>query len=234
MLSVLMLIVSCAQEESEDTIGQQVDRFTNVYGLAYNPKIPHDLYLGTRYGLVRMNAQQEWSYTSEREHRHGLLSFTFLDQDTMISSGHPAVESDFEDPLGLIISTDLGETWEPLALQDEVDFHVMEVNATDSSVIYGLDAFGKGLHRSQNHGEDWVALEAAGFTETYPDFIFSLVSDPGNPNALLAGTQQGVFSSDDGGETWELIDTTYTMLSAKGVPDKREQLWPTHLDLPLA
>lgn len=213
----MILLTSCAQD---DNSVESVDHFEHVHGLAYDPKEPYDLYLGTHQGLIQMDSKGHWSYTSEDKHRHDLLSFRFLDENTMISSGHPAVASIMQDPLGVIISKDQGKTWDPLALHGEVDFHVLEVNASDPNVIYGIDSHGSGFYRSTDKGYHWEALVAKGFTEEYPEFIFSVISDPGNSRSLLAGTQQGIFASQDGGESWELISTDQTLLSGKGVPDQ--------------
>jgi photosystem II stability/assembly factor-like uncharacterized protein len=219
VLLTLFLLTACAGDDSTD-IGKSVDNFSHVHGLSFNPKEPYDLYLGTHHGLIQIDSKGHWSYVSEDKHRHDLLSFTFRDEDTMISSGHPAEASNMQDPLGVIISKDLGKTWEAIALHGEVDFHVLEVNASDPNVIYGIDAHGTGFYRSTDGGNHWEVLEANGFTEEYPEFFFTLVSDPGNAQSLLAGTQQGIFSSQDGGETWELISTDQTLLSGVGVSDR--------------
>src|SRR6266540_3002139 len=44
----------------------------------------------------------------------------------------------------------------------------------------------------------------AGLPDT-PDY-HSLAVDPSNPNRILLGTHQGLYSSDDGGKTW-VFDT---------------------------
>ncbi|OLO27022.1 hypothetical protein BTR23_21030 [Alkalihalophilus pseudofirmus] len=73
--------------------------------------------------------------------RHDLMGFTFKDANTMISSGHPNINSKLENPLGIVISKDEGELWEPISLHGDIDFHVFEVNASDTNIVYGIDVY---------------------------------------------------------------------------------------------
>ncbi|EGL84175.1 hypothetical protein CathTA2_0274 [Caldalkalibacillus thermarum TA2.A1] len=209
------VVITQNDKDSVD-VGESVDSFMHVHGLSYDPQEPYDLYLSTHHGLIRIDDEGQWNWTSSAEHRHDLMSFTFRDEETMIASGHPAKASDFQDPLGVIISKDRGKTWEPIALHGEVDFHVMEVNASDPDVIYGIDAHGSGLYRSTDGGFNWEVLETKGLPEDFAT-VFALVSDPGNPESVLAGTQRGIFKSEDGGKTWELKSNEQTFVSGKGV-----------------
>lgn len=213
-LSILLTLTACAQEEEDTTgVSESVESFEHVHGLSYDPKKPHDLYLATHHGLIQINGEEDWSFTSEAEHRHDNMSFTFQDEDTMISSGHPAESSNLKNPIGVVVSEDQGETWEPIALHGEVDFHVMEVNASDPDVLYGIS--GTDFYRSMDGGFNWGILETEGLPEDYSS-IYSLVSDPSQSESILAGTQQGVFESHDGGETWELKSNERTIISGEG------------------
>ncbi|MDQ0256201.1 photosystem II stability/assembly factor-like uncharacterized protein [Evansella vedderi] len=205
---ILITLSACSQGNNE------VDSFTHVHGLSYDLSEPHDLYLGTHYGVFSIDSDLNWVWKGTEETRHDLMGFTFIEEGRMISSGHPNAQSDLMDPVGIIISEDKGETWEPIALHGEVDFHVLEVNASESGIIYGLDAGGKGLHLSQDSGYNWD-LVISDIPINYGN-TFSIVSDPISPNRLLAGTQYGIFKSEDSGETWELIQDSSTIFSAKG------------------
>lgn len=223
-LSISLLLTACAQSEEDSSgVGESVDSFMHVHGLSYDPEEPHDLYLSTHHGLIQIDSEEQWSWTSAPEHRHDLMSFTFQDENTMISSGHPAENSNLENPIGVVISEDQGEIWEPIALHGEVDFHVMEVNASDPETLYGIDAAGTGFYRSVDGGFNWEIIEANGLPEDYSS-VYSLVSDPGNSESILAGTQQGIFESHDGAENWEFKSNEQTMIIGEGVYQKSETI----------
>ncbi|WP_088104064.1 F510_1955 family glycosylhydrolase [Halalkalibacter urbisdiaboli] len=186
--------------------------FQHVHGLAYELSEPYDLHLGTHHGVFRINPDNVWRWLGTNKHRHDVMGFTFLDEETMISSGHPSEASNLKNPIGVIISKDQAETWEPIALHGEVDFHTFEVNASQSGVLYGIDM--SGFYRSEDFGYNWELVRAKGLPEN-PQDIYTLVSNPGQPSALLAGTKFGIYQSDDGGETWGLATDEETLISAK-------------------
>jgi hypothetical protein len=128
-------------------------------------------------------------------------------------------------PLGVVISEDEGETWEPISLHGQVDFHVFEVNVADSSVMYGVNSHGShaGLYQSQDGGYEWDKLESSGLPEDLYA-IYALVSDPADPQHVLAGTGNGILESQDGGETWRVQSDQQSFISAQVVPQQPEKL----------
>ncbi|WP_100404691.1 F510_1955 family glycosylhydrolase [Bacillus solitudinis] len=195
--------------------------FQHVHGLAYELSEPYDLYLGTHQGVFHINPENHWTWLGTKKHRHDVMGFNFIDEDIMISSGHPSEASNFENPIGIILSTDKAESWEPIALHGEVDFHLFEVNASDSGVLYGIDV--SGFYRSEDSGYTWEVIETKGLPENTQD-IFSLISNPGQAHSLLAGTKYGILKSENGGETWELATDQETMISAKGAYKQAETI----------
>lgn len=71
---------------------------------------------------------------------------------TMVASGHPGHDAGLPDPMGLIRSTDSGETWEPVSLTGEVDFHGL---AMDGDNIAGMATYA-GLLVSSDGGQTWT------------------------------------------------------------------------------
>ncbi|WP_157842987.1 F510_1955 family glycosylhydrolase [Bacillus sp. FJAT-44742] len=211
-LGISSLVLAACGDSDSPGIG--VDSFTHVHGLSYGADAPYDLYMSTHHGLTKNDEERNWEWVGEPEERHDLMGFAISNEGTMISSGHPNAQSDLENPLGLMISEDDGETWDPIALHGEVDFHLLEVNANDPSIIYGIDSHQEGLFKSTDGGYNWDRVEASGFPDS--GSIASIVSDPGDPESLLAGTEHGILQSDDGGETWEEKDNTRVMYSATG------------------
>lgn len=81
----------------------------------------------------------------------GLASFG----SKLYASGHPGKVSKALNPLGLVISSDRGISWQQISLAGEVDFHMLKVGRFD---IYGVDAGSNQLFYSQNRGKTWKKL----------------------------------------------------------------------------
>ncbi|MEB1809541.1 MAG: hypothetical protein LPK26_19975 [Bacillaceae bacterium] len=141
------LLAACSQVSDEP-----VESFTHIHGLAYDLEDPSQLFMSTHMGLVKINEDNEWSWVGGISQRHDLMGFTFKDENTMISSGHPNINSKLENPLGIVISNDKGETWEPISLHGDIDFHVLEVNARESNIIYGINVYEGLLYLSNDGG----------------------------------------------------------------------------------
>ncbi|MBK8726446.1 MAG: hypothetical protein IPL96_10515 [Holophagaceae bacterium] len=56
------------------------------------------------------------------------------------------------------------------------------------------------LWKSTNSGATWTAIDGGGFPAGIP--VYVVKNDPANANTLLAGTDFGVYRSDNGGTTW--------------------------------
>ena len=106
--------------------------------------------------------------------------------------------------LGLIESTDAGETWTPLALQGEADFHILE---PAGDALYAYDATSGSLLRTEDRRT---------FDETYRGPLISVAAVDDN-DSLIATNANGQLVSINtrSGETRELggpnmmyLDTT--------------------------
>jgi photosystem II stability/assembly factor-like uncharacterized protein len=213
-------------EHSNDySEGDKAESFMHIHGLSYDPQEPYDLYMSTHEGLININSDGGFYYIGEDKHRHDLMGFTFQNEGTMISSGHPSESSTLKNPLGVVISKDQGETWEPIALHGMVDFHVFEVNEGDSSVMYGVNSHGPhaGFYRSQDGGNEWDKLNTSGLPEDL-QAVYALVSNPANPQVLLAGTGNGIYASQDGGDTWNIKSDKQSFISAQTVPQDPQKI----------
>jgi uncharacterized protein (DUF305 family) len=67
--------------------------------------------------------------------------------DLLVASGHPGAGSTLPDPVGLIGSSDGGQTWQTVSLTGEIDFHALAVDgdrvagsATAGELMYSEDA----------------------------------------------------------------------------------------------
>lgn len=116
-----------------------------------------------------------------------LMGFTIAPDGTWFASGHPGIESDLPQPVGLIASTDRGGTWQVLSRGGESDFHAL---TSGPSGILGFD----GTLRASTDGSTWQDV-------SIPAPPFALALEPTSGDAL-ATTEEGLLHSTDAGATW--------------------------------
>lgn len=104
-------------------------------------------------------------------------------------------------------STDGGSTWRQLSRLGTTDDLVVDhiiVDSANTAVVYAaawaLDRPGGGLWVSRDGGRNWT--ESAGL---HGQSIRAFVEAPSGPAILIAGTLEGVFRSNDGGDSWTQI-----------------------------
>jgi hypothetical protein len=123
-----VLGAGCGGEDSAgvlEGIASEDDGPAHVHGLGINPR-DGALLIATHGGLYRVAAGEQ---EAERvgESRQDTMGFTIVGPDHFLGSGHPDAKG-FQagDPplLGLIESRDGGQTWRPISLRGEADFHV--------------------------------------------------------------------------------------------------------------
>lgn len=74
--------------------------------------------------------------------------------ELLVASGHPGAGSTLPDPVGLIRSSDGGQTWETVSLTGEIDFHAL---AMDGERIAGSATAGELLF-SEDSGTTWTSI----------------------------------------------------------------------------
>lgn len=202
--------------------GEEVTSFMHVHGLSFNPQNDREVYLSTHFGLVLINLETGiWTAVGPLAERHDMMGFTFLNDTTMITSGHPALTSLLLDPLGVMVSHNYGQSWEELALHGVADFHVFHVNQNHPDFLYGVHMYGEeaGLHISSNGGLSWDKRDAD-FVEDW-GLVFALTSHQEIPLHILLGYADGIYESQDGGVTWAQTNNVLTFVSMepiKGMP----------------
>ena len=100
--------------------------------------------------------------------------------------------------LGLVHSND-GQKWEAESLLGDVDFHSL-VAAHDQ--VYGLDSQSGAMMVSTDR-QTWETR-----SEGLPFIDFAV--SPDDPEQLVATTQGGIAGSDDGGKSWEQLNSQRT------------------------
>lgn len=128
------------------------------------------------------------------------MGFTIA-EDTAYASGHPGptTPEHFGTPnLGLISSTDLGETWADVSLTGVTDFHALAVMTSGSELphVFGLDPGNARIQRSTDGGLTWS--DGAGLVAR--DILVV-------GTTLYATTPEGLAISEDDGMTFTLDPT---------------------------
>ncbi len=202
-LAVAALILSaCGSGGGGDEASATAADLVHVHGLAESEQ---GLYVATHTGLFEV-VGDDIRFVGNAA--HDLMGFTVAGETDLLASGHPdlraeSLQVDGKPPLlGLVHSTD-GETWEPLSLLGEADFHSL-VAAHDR--VYGFDGT-TGRFMVSEDRESWET-RATGVP------IGGFAVSPEDPDVIVATAQDGIARSEDGGRTWDGVTTDqYSFLS---------------------
>lgn len=146
-------------------------------------------------------------------------------ENGFFSSGHPGEGSELINPIGLVRSQDHGANVTIINFLGESDFHVMGASYYGEAV-YVLNPspnslLSTGLHYSLDGGETWEPSRANGLT-TAP---IQLAVHPTESGILALATRDGVFLSNDFGDTFTRISDTGMVTSVGFDPDGERLLF---------
>ncbi|AZI59608.1 exo-alpha-sialidase [Nakamurella antarctica] len=161
----------------------------HVHAVAINPG-DEKVYLATHQGLFRYGASGPEKVGPTID----LMGFSIAGPDHFYSSGHPGPGTELPNPVGLLESVDAGQTWTPLSLQGQSDFHLL---AASSAGIIGFD----GALKSTADGGTWEPRADMGAAPS------SLTSSE-DGSVVLAATGGTVIRSEDAGRTWTSLAGT--------------------------
>ena len=173
---------------------------SHVHGLGVNPA-DGSLIIATHHGSFRIAEDGE---TAERigDSFQDTMGFTVAGPDHFLGSGHPdvaAMQAGRPTRLGLIESTDAGETWSILSLGGAADFHAL---AYAHGQVYGWDAAS---------GRFMVSADMRAWETRSTVDLYGFAVDPQDADHIIAarpdGLQHGgLIESVDGGRTWNDVD----------------------------
>jgi hypothetical protein len=164
----------------------------HIHGLGINPA-DGKLYVASHGGLFRVTGEGEPAQIAGRT--QDFMGFTVMGPDHFLGSGHPGPDDSEQPPhLGLIESTDAGQTWRSLSLSGQADFHAMEAKHDQ---VYGFDS---------QTGQIMVSSDKTSWGQRAQLPLADIAVSPDDADVLLATTQQGVQRSTDGGTTFAPIE----------------------------
>jgi hypothetical protein len=127
----------------------------------------------------------------------GNLVVRFKGPNDLLASGHPQ-EGALPENLGLIRSSDHGETWEKLP-GPEGDYHELEIAGKQ---IIAVNAESPDIQVSTDGGANWEA-------RTPPAPPIDVVVNPADAEQWAVSTEQGTFVSSNAGRSWRPRDTSF-------------------------
>lgn len=202
VILVVILIVALISTNLISKEGENDISLTHVHGLGFTND-GTQLIIPAHEGLVSFS-EGRWSAVSGKKHDY--MGFTLVDNG-FYSSGHPEFRSsELKDPLGIVKSTDNGETLEILDLHGVEDFHSMAVGY-QTHTIYVINPKPNermsetGIYVSEDETKTWTRSEALGVAGS----VSSIAVHPTDPGTIAIGTSDGVFISSDYGNQFNKL-----------------------------
>jgi hypothetical protein len=172
----------------------------HIHGLGYSPD-GKQLIVPAHDGL-RLYVDGQWQRPPVPAHDY--MGFVVTD-DGFYSSGHPDPTSGMTNPLGLIKSTDGGQTVTTLGFVGETDFHFMAVGYHNHALYVGNPApnsqLQAGIHYSLDTGKSWQSSKLSGVTGQ----LIQMAVHPHEAAIVVLSTEEGLFLSQDYANTFQPI-----------------------------
>jgi len=194
---------------------QEVDDLLvdHIHGLGY-PALGNAIMIASHHGPVLF---EDGVWKEATSQKHDYMGFQAV-ADGFVSSGHPEPGSDYEDPLGILKSTNYGESFEQFSYAGEIDFHYLAASYNTNRIYVfnemPTDDLENGFFYTDDYGTTMTAMDMDGFEAK---MMSNIAAHPETPETLAIGTERGLYVSTDSGDTFSLINSdfyvTYVTLS---------------------
>lgn len=188
VLAVVVVALAAVQLGDDGPSGSA--DLSHVHGLAIDPA-DGTLYAGTHGGLFRVTGDQVEGPVADRV--QDFMGFTVVGPEHYVASGHPGADQDGPPHLGLIESTDGGQTWTSRSLSGDADFHALDHG---HGTVFGYNAVSGALMVSEDL-ENWDSRSEVPMAD--------IAVSPETADTVLATTESGLARSDDGGRTFDAV-----------------------------
>ena len=185
----------------------------HIHGLGY-PASGDALMVASHHGPVLFE-DGGWKETTSEKHDY--MGFQAV-ADGFVSSGHPEPGSDYENPLGLLKSTNYGESFQQYSYAGEIDFHYLAASYNTNRIYVfnemPTDDLDNGFFYTDDYGTTMTAMDMEGFEAK---MMSNIAAHPETPETLAIGTERGLYVSKDSGASFSLVNSdlyvTYVTLS---------------------
>jgi hypothetical protein len=185
----------------------------HIHGLGY-PGAGDALMVASHNGPL-LYEEGMWKETTSEKHDY--MGFQAV-ADGFVSSGHPEPGSDYENPLGLLKSTNAGESFKQYAFAGEIDFHYLAASyQTERIYVFNempSDNLDNGFFYTDDFGQKWTTMDMKGFEA---EMMSNMAAHPDTPETVAIGTERGLYLSTDAGQSFSLFKedmyVTYVTLS---------------------
>jgi hypothetical protein len=221
----ILLLVGCGARTGAREAGQEhgeaghpsaAIEMPHIHGLGFSAD-GRQLVVPAHDGL-RIFADGKWRVPDGPAHDY--MGYAPAD-DGFYSSGHPQPGSGLNNPLGLVKSTDDGQSLEDLGFKGESDFHLMGVGYRSHAIYLFNPApnsrLAPGLHYSLDDGKSWKQTAAQGL-DGGP---VQIAVHPSDAAVVALATEGGLFLSSYYGDTFERIAAGPVSSAAFGPDGKR-------------
>ncbi|MEQ9425630.1 MAG: glycosyl hydrolase [Cyclobacteriaceae bacterium] len=232
--SFIFLTIGQSQELSKEHISQLKFRHIGPVGNRTNSvtSIPGNdqvYYVGAASGGLwkTTDGGLNWKPIFDKQNVHSMGSITLAPSDPEIiyvGTGESFIRSNVSIGTGVYKSTDGGENWTQMGLENTGRISRVLVHPTNPDIVY-VAALGhayapqkdRGIYKSTDGGKSWRQVLYVNDNTGASD----IVMDPTNPRILFAGTWElslrtwnrtsggdgsGIHMSRDGGETWKKLE----------------------------
>lgn len=170
----------CASDEPPAAAGLADDNAATALGHIHGVGVdPGDgtLYIASHFGVFEVS--EDGTPTRVADRWQDTMGFAIVGPGHFLGSGHPDLREDLPSSLGLIESSDAAQTWQPLSLQGDADFH-------------SIEAVGERIYAYDSHsGALMVSDDRASWDRISTQPLFDLAADPTDPESVYATTDQG-------------------------------------------
>ncbi|OUS75759.1 hypothetical protein B1748_15125 [Paenibacillus sp. MY03] len=195
LIAIFLTGCSMQGKESDPVI------LTHIHGLGYSSDGQH-IYIPAHDGL-RKFSQGKWGEISG--YKHDYMGFSMVDGG-FYSSGHPSLDSDLKNPLGIVKSADSGKSLEHLDLYGQIDFHLLSASYMGQT-IYAFNPEPNarlkkvGLYYTLDETKNWQQSEMNGVTEE----VVAMSAHPYEDAVVAVGTEKALYVSTDYGNRFEKL-----------------------------
>ncbi len=187
---LVLLLAGCGDGGGDGSDGTAVSpEVSHVHGVSVS-SADGTVFIATHEGLMSFDGDR---VSSVSDLNSDLMGFAVGEEGRFYASGHPGEGEDGPFALGLITSSNGGESWEPVSLSGEADFHALDAW---SEGVVGYDGISGALLRSTDEGATWSELPLE-------EPVTGLAAD--EEGRLVATTESGPQLSEDGGADFEVL-----------------------------